>query len=61
MMPEMVDSVVYTIDTKIVDSSAPSPQHYGNKHTLEALYEVRLAIFDKIDDKSVICQGKHLM
>ena len=57
----MVDSVVYTIDTKIVDSSAPNPQHYGNKHTLEALYKVRLAIFDKIDDKSVICQGKHLM
>ena len=61
MIAEMVDSVVFAIVTKIGDSSAPNLKLYSNKHTLEALYKVRLAIFDKIDDKSVICQGKHLM
>ena len=61
MIAEMVDSVVFAIVTKIGDTAAPNLKLYSNKHTLEALYKVTLAIFDKIDDKSVICQGKHLM
>ena len=57
----MVDSVVFVIKTKIVDSSASSPKFYGNKHILETLCTVRLAIQVKIDDKAVICQVKHIM
>ena len=40
--------------TKIVNSSAPNHKFYGNKHTLEALYRIRLAIQVKIDDKADI-------
>ena len=58
---EMVDSIVFVIKTKIVDSSAPNPKFYGNKRILKALCTVRLAIQVKIDDKAVICQGKYLM
>ena len=50
----MVDSVVFVIKTKIVDSSAPNPKFYGNKRILKALCTVRLAIQVKIDDKAVI-------
>ena len=57
----MVDSVVFVIKSKIVDSSAPNPKFYGNKRTLEALCTVRLFIQVKIDDKEVICQVKYIM
>ena len=56
MMPEFVDSVVYTIDTKIVDSSAPNSNFYGKKRTLEVLCTIRLAIQVKIDDEAILCQ-----
>ena len=57
----MVDSIVFVIKTKIVDSSAPNPKFYGNKRILKALCTVRLAIQVKIDDKAVVCQVKHIM
>ena len=57
----MVDSVVFVIETKIVDSSAPNPKLYGNKRTLKALLTIRLAIQVKIDDKSILCQVQHIM
>ena len=44
MIAEMVDSVVFAIVTKIGDSSAPNLKLYSNKHTLEALYTIGLAI-----------------
>ena len=52
----MVDSVVFVIETKIVDSSAPNSNFYGNKRTLEALCTIRLAIQVKIDDEAILCQ-----
>ena len=57
----MVDSTVFVIKTKIVDSSAPNPKFYGNKRILKALCTVRLAIQVKIDDKAVVSQVKHIM
>ena len=57
----MVDSVVFVIETKIVHSSAPNSNFYGNKRTLEALCTIILAIQVKLDDKAVICQVKHMM
>ena len=57
----MVDSVVFIIETKIADSSAPNSNFYGNKRTPEALCTIRLAILVKIDDNSVIYQMKHIM
>ena len=57
----MVDSVVFVIKSKNVDSSAPNPRFYGNKRILKALCTVRLAIQVKIDDKAIICQAKHIM
>ena len=57
----MVDSVVFVIKSKIVDSSAPNPKFYDNKRILKALCTVRLAIQIKIADKAVICQVKHIM
>ena len=61
MPAKMVDSVVFVIKTKIVNSSAPNPKFYGNKRILKALCTVRLAIQAKIDDKAVICQVKYIM
>ena len=58
---EMVDSIVFVIKTKIVDSSAPNPRFHDNKRTIEALFTIRLAILVKIDDNSVIYQMKHIM
>ena len=57
----MVDSVVFVIKTKIIDSSEPNPKFNGNKRILKALCTVRLAIQVKIDDKAVVCQVKHIM
>ena len=57
----MVDSVVFVIETKIVDSSAPNSNSYGNKRNLEALSTIRLAIQVKIDDKAVICHIMYIM
>ena len=57
----MVDSVVFVIKTKIVDSSASNLKFYGNKHILEALCTVRLSVQVKNDDKVLICQVKHIM
>ena len=57
----MVDSVVFVIKTKIVDSSAPNSNFYGNKRTLEALCTIRLAIQSKIDDEAILCQIQHIM
>ena len=57
----MVDSVVFVIETKIVDSSAPNSNFYGNKRTLEALCTIRLAIQVKIDDEAILCQIQHIM
>jgi len=57
----MVDSVVFVIKSKIVDSSAPNPKFYGNEHILEAICTVRLAFQFKNDDKALICQVKHIM
>ena len=57
----MVDSVVFVIETKIVDSLSPNPKLFGNKRTLEALCTIRLAIQVKIDDEAIICQIHHLM
>ena len=57
----MVDSVVFIIETKIVDSSAPNSNFYGNNHTLEALCTIRLAIQVKIDDEAILCQIQHIM
>ena len=57
----MHDSVVFIIETKIVDSSAPNSNFYGNKRTLEALCTIRLAIQVKIDDEAILCQIQHIM
>ena len=57
----MVDSVVFVIETKIVDSSAPNSNFYGNKLILEALCTIRLAIQVKIDDEAILCQIQHIM
>ena len=57
----MVDSVVFIIETKIVDSSPPNSNFYGNKRTLEALCTIRLAIQVKIDDEAILCQIQHIM
>ena len=57
----MVDSVVFVIKTKIVDSSVLNPKFYGNKRILKALCTVILAIQVKIDDKAVTCHVKHIM
>ena len=57
----MVDSVVFVIETKIVDSSAPNSNFYGNKRTLEALCTIRLAIQVKIDDEAILCQIQYIM
>ena len=53
---EMVDSIVFVIKTKIVDSSAPNPRFHDNKRTIEALCTIRLAIQVKIDDEAILCQ-----
>ena len=52
----MVDSVVFGIKTKIVDSSAPNSNFYGNKRTVRALCLIRLAIQVEIDDEAILCQ-----
>ena len=57
----MVDSVVFVIETKIVDSSAPNSNFYGNKLILEALCTIRLAIQVRIDDEAILCQIQHIM
>ena len=57
----MVDSILFVIKTKIVDSSAPNSNFYGKKRTLEVLCTIRLAIQAKIDDKAVICHVKYIM
>ena len=57
----MFDSVVFVIETKIVDSSAPNSNFYGNKRTLEALCTIRLAIQVKIDDEAILYQIQHIM
>ena len=57
----MVYSVVFVIETKIVDSSAPNSNFYGNKRTLQALCTIRLAIQVKIDDEVILCQIQHTM
>ena len=57
----MVDSVVFVIETKIVDSSAPNSNFYGNKLILEALCTIRLAIQVRIDDEAILCQIQHTM
>ena len=57
----MVDSVVFVIETKIVDSSAANSNFYGNKLTLEALCTIRLAIQVRIDDEAILCQIQHIM
>ena len=57
----MVDSVVFVIKSKIVNSSAPNPKFYGNKRILKALCTVRLSVQVKNDDKVLICQVKHIM
>ena len=57
----MVDSVVFVVETKIVDFSAPNSNFYGNKRTLEALCTIRLAIQVKIDDEAILCQIQHIM
>ena len=44
MIAEMVDSVVFAIVSKIGDTAAPNLKLYSNKHTLEALYTIGLAI-----------------
>ena len=49
----MVDCVVFVIETKIVDSSAPNPKLYGNKRILEALCTIRFDIQVENHDKSV--------
>ena len=61
MIAETVDSVVFVIETKIVDSSAPNSNFYGNKRTLEALCTIRLAIQVRIDDEAILCQIQHIM
>ena len=58
---EMVDSIVFVIKTKIVDSSAPNPRFHDNKRTIEALCTIRLAIQVKIDDEAILCQIQHIM
>ena len=58
---EMVDSIVFVIKTKIVDSSAPNPRFHDNKRTIEALCKIRLAIQVKIDDEAILCQIQHIM
>ena len=57
----MVDSVVFVIKTKIVDSSAPNPKFYGNKRILEAFCTIRLAIQVESHDISVLCKVKYII
>ena len=57
----MFVSVVFVIETKIVDSSAPNSNFYGNKRTLEALCTNGLAFEVKIDDEAILCQIQHIM
>ena len=57
----MFVSVVFVIETKIVDSSAPNSNFYGKKRTLEVLCTIRLAIQVKIDDEAILCQIQHIM
>ena len=57
IIAEMFVSVVFVIETKIVDSSAPN----SKKRTLEVLCTIRLAIQVKIDDEAILCQIQHIM
>ena len=57
----MVDSIVFVIKTKIVDSSAPNPKLYGDKRILKPFCTARLTIQVKIADKAVICHVKYIM
>ena len=57
----MVDSVVFVIEIKIVNSLAPNSNFYGNKRTLRALCLIRLAIQVEIDDEAILCQIQHIM
>ena len=61
IIAEMVFSIVFVIETKIVNSSAPNPEFYSNKRTQEALYTIWFTVQVKVNDKSVLCQVKHII